>query len=59
FFYPCANYPKCDFAFRQKPIPESCPRCGRPYLLQKTTKKEGTFLFCDNPECDYRRNASG
>jgi DNA topoisomerase-1 len=58
FFYPCANYPKCDFAFRQKPIPEACPKCGRAYLLQKSTKKEGTFLFCDNPECDYRRSSS-
>jgi len=56
FFYPCANYPKCDFAFRNKPVPEACPNCGRPYLLQKSTKKEGTFLFCDNPECGYRRN---
>jgi len=58
FFYPCANYPKCDFAFRHKPLPEACPKCGRPYLLQKSTKKEGTFLFCDNPECDYRKSAS-
>ena len=58
FFYPCANYPKCDFSFRHKPIPEACPRCGRPYLLRKSTKKEGTFLFCDNPECDFRREAS-
>jgi DNA topoisomerase-1 len=58
FFYPCANYPKCDFAFRHKPLPEACPKCGRPYLLQKSTKKEGTFLFCDNPECDYRKGSS-
>jgi DNA topoisomerase-1 len=58
FFYPCANYPKCDYAFRHKPLPEACPKCGRPYLLQKSTKKEGTFLFCDNPECDYRKGSS-
>ena len=58
FFYPCANYPKCDFAFRYKPVPEPCPKCGRPYLLRKTTKREGAFLFCDNPECDYRKGLS-
>ena len=54
-FYPCANYPKCDFSFRYKPVPEACPKCGRPYLLQKSTKREGTHLFCDNPECDFKK----
>ena len=57
-FYPCANYPKCDFSFRYKPVPEACPTCGRPHLLQKSTKREGTYLFCDNPECDFKRNLS-
>jgi DNA topoisomerase-1 len=55
-FYPCANYPKCDFSFRYKPVPEACPKCGRPHLLQKSTKREGTYLFCDNPECDFKRS---
>ena len=54
-FYPCANYPKCDFSFRYKPVPEACPKCSRPYLLRKSTKREGTFLFCDNPECDFKK----
>jgi DNA topoisomerase-1 len=57
-FYPCANYPKCDFSFRYRPHPEACPKCGRPYLLEKTLKREGTFLFCDNPSCDYRKTIS-
>jgi len=55
-FYPCANYPKCDFSFRYKPVPEACPKCGRPYLLRKSTKREGTHLFCDNPECDFKKS---
>ncbi len=55
FFYPCANYPKCDFSFRYKPLPQACPKCARPYLLEKTLKREGTFLFCDNPACDYKK----
>jgi DNA topoisomerase-1 len=54
-FYPCANYPKCDFSFRYKPVPEACPKCGRPYLLRKSTKREGIHLFCDNPECDFKK----
>ncbi len=58
FFYPCANYPKCDFSFRYKPLPQACPKCGRPYLLEKTLKREGTFLFCDNPACDHKKTIS-
>lgn len=55
FFYPCANYPRCDFAFRYKPHPQACPKCARPHLLEKTLKRQGTFLFCDNPECDFKQ----
>jgi len=58
FFYPCANYPKCDFSFRYKPFPDPCPKCGRTYLLQKSTKREGTFFFCDNPECEFKKGKS-
>jgi DNA topoisomerase-1 len=58
FFYPCANYPKCDFSFRYRPHPKPCPACGRPYLLEKTLKREGTFLFCDNPACGHKETVS-
>jgi DNA topoisomerase-1 len=27
-FYGCANYPDCDFATWQRPIPKPCPNCG-------------------------------
>src|SRR6266516_754478 len=27
-FYGCANYPTCNFAIWEKPIPEPCPKCG-------------------------------
>ncbi|MFQ5874060.1 MAG: type I DNA topoisomerase, partial [Dehalococcoidia bacterium] len=27
-FYGCANYPTCNFALNQKPLPASCPECG-------------------------------
>jgi DNA topoisomerase-1 len=54
FFYPCANYPKCDFSFRYRPHPRPCPACGRPYLLEKTLKREGTILFCDDSACGHK-----
>jgi DNA topoisomerase I len=27
-FYGCSNFPACNFAIWEKPIPELCPRCG-------------------------------
>ncbi len=27
-FYGCANYPECEFASWDKPVPEPCPECG-------------------------------
>jgi len=47
FFYGCSRYPDCDFTAATKPVAETCPDCGSPYLLEKVTK-EGTFLICPN-----------
>lgn len=53
-FYGCVNYPKCDVVYWDKPVEESCPKCSAKYLLEKTTKKEGTFRYCKNEDCDYK-----
>jgi DNA topoisomerase-1 len=58
-FYGCSNYPKCDAVFWDKPIVEPCPKCKAPFLFEKTTKKEGTFKYCNNDECDYKLAADG
>jgi len=52
-FYGCANYPKCDTVFWDKPVLEKCPQCGKPFLLEKTTKK-GTTRRCADEECGYK-----
>jgi len=57
-FYGCVNYPKCDEVYWDKPIMESCPKCSSPVLLEKTTKKDGTFRYCKNEDCDYRMPVS-
>ena len=49
FFYGCTNYPKCDFTSNLKPIPQACPECGSPYLLEKSLKS-GVYLVCPNNE---------
>ena len=53
-FYGCANYPKCDVVFWDKPVNEVCPNCGAQFLLEKTTKKEGTFRYCQTEGCEYK-----
>ncbi len=36
------------------PLPEACPKCGKPLLLQSS--KRGLFVGCSGyPECDYTR----
>ena len=49
FFYGCTNYPKCDFTSNLKPVPQACPECGCPYLLEKSLKS-GVYLICPNNE---------
>ena len=51
-FYSCSRFPKCRFATWDKPVPKPCPRCGRPFLLEKETKK-GTVLRCMDKACGY------
>ena len=54
-FYGCVNYPGCDFTLWNRPLAESCPTCGAPYLVEKITKRSGHQVLCDNDDCDYNR----
>ena len=56
-FYGCANYPKCDFTLWNKPVPEPCPKCSRPFLTEKITKRHGRQLICSNEECGFVKQA--
>ncbi|MBU1169882.1 MAG: type I DNA topoisomerase [Proteobacteria bacterium] len=53
-FYGCSKYPDCTFASWDKPVPQACPQCGAPFLVEKTTKREGTFLKCIAEGCEYK-----
>ena len=57
-FYGCSEYPNCNIVYWDKPVVESCPKCNAPFLLEKTTKKQGTFRYCANEECGYRSSDS-
>ena len=51
-FYGCERYPECKFVLWNKPLPEPCPDCGHPYLLERWTKA-GARQEC--PRCRYKR----
>ena len=53
-FYGCSEYPKCDVVYWDKPVIKPCPKCNAPFLLEKTTKKDGTVLTCAKEDCDYK-----
>jgi DNA topoisomerase I len=54
-FYGCNRYPKCKFVAWSRPLAESCPRCGSPYLLEKWLKS-GHVAQCPNAECKYKHD---
>jgi DNA topoisomerase-1 len=56
-FFGCSRYPDCRFTAYHRPIAETCPDCGRAYLLEKETKKEGRVVFCGNEACHFKRVA--
>jgi DNA topoisomerase-1 len=53
-FYGCNRYPDCSFVAWARPVPEACPDCGNPYLVEKYLKA-GAFLQCPASGCKYKR----
>jgi DNA topoisomerase I len=53
-FFGCNRYPDCAFVAWARPVPEACPDCGNPYLVEKYLKA-GAFLQCPASGCKYKR----
>ena len=53
-FYGCSRYPDCSFATWDKPVSRQCPACGAQFLVERTTKKQGTLHSCLNPDCGFK-----
>ena len=56
-FYGCDQYPKCRFVLWNKPIKKACPQCSAGFVLEKTTRKQGTLHYCHDESCDFRESA--
>ena len=55
-FFGCSQFPKCEFATWDKPVDEECPQCGAKILVEKASKKQGTFLACLKKGCGFKKN---
>ena len=53
-FYGCSSFPECTFATWDKPVDKKCPDCAAPFLVEKTTKKQGTVQSCIKKGCGYQ-----
>jgi DNA topoisomerase-1 len=54
-FFGCGRYPKCKFASWDRVVAQPCPDCGSTYLVEKTTKRDGTRWQCPNKECGHQQ----
>ena len=54
-FYACTNYPECKFIMNDKPINTECPNCKNPYIVEKYSKTEGTYLECPNCKTKFKK----
>jgi len=53
-FYSCNRYPQCKYALWDQPIAEACPKCGYPVVVEKVTKRFGTYRKCPTENCDWK-----
>ena len=57
-FYSCSRYPQCKFATWERPVPEPCPECNAPFVVEKTTKRAGTVRRCLSEGCRYQETVA-
>ncbi|HUF68301.1 MAG TPA: type I DNA topoisomerase [Longimicrobiales bacterium] len=47
-FWGCTRYPDCDWSVWDEPVPHPCEQCDAPFMVRKSTKKQGDFMKCLN-----------
>ena len=57
-FFSCGRYPECRFATWDRPVPEPCPQCAAPFIVEKTTKRAGTVRRCLAEGCAYKETVA-
>jgi len=56
-FFGCSKYPTCTFALWDRPLPEACPQCGAPFIVEKYDRRTGRTKTCIKQECGYKEKS--
>jgi len=51
-FFGCSSWPACDAVVWDRPLPDPCPRCGHPYLVERRTPAGALVVACPSARCD-------
>lgn len=52
-FFGCNRYPACSHAMRERPVPQPCPKCRAPFVVQRFSRREGGVLACVAEGCGH------
>ncbi len=52
-FFGCSRYPECSFSTWYRPLPEPCPQCGAPFVVEKRARNGNEYKACLSKECGY------
>ncbi|MBI4593051.1 MAG: topoisomerase DNA-binding C4 zinc finger domain-containing protein, partial [Candidatus Rokubacteria bacterium] len=55
-FFGCSAYPNCRFVLWQRPVAEPCPKCGAPFLTERTSRGR-TVRICAKEGCGFKQEA--
>ena len=55
-FYGCSKYPACSYAIWDKPVPKVCPNCNAPFMVEKISKKKGSYFLCLTEGCKHQEH---
>jgi DNA topoisomerase-1 len=53
-FYGCSRFPDCTQAMWDRPAARPCPVCKAPFMVEKSTKRDGQFYACLTKGCGHR-----
>ena len=56
-FYGCERYPACDFVSWNKPVAQSCNRCGSPYMVEAGRRGSVRCPACGHDGSDLAKSA--
>jgi len=55
-FYGCSRFPDCAYAIWDKPVNRVCEVCSAPFMVEKSTKRDGRFYACIAEGCGNRES---